>query len=116
MFDFEKLQVYQKAKINHKNLIKFLKHNKEISKSTRDQLSRASESVVLNIAEGAGKFSKKDKANFYLIARGSVFECVSVLQILLDQQLIHDTIYQDFYNNFEEIAKILTKMILNLGK
>ncbi len=37
----------------------------------RDQLTRASTSIVLNLAEGAGKVSKADKRRFYLTARGS---------------------------------------------
>jgi len=41
----------------------------------RDQLHRASISVVLNIAGGAGRFSAPDKARFSAIARGSATEC-----------------------------------------
>src|SRR5687768_10175139 len=41
----------------------------------RDQLSRASVSIVLNIAEGAGRRSRRDKARFYSMARGSAAEC-----------------------------------------
>ena len=36
----------------------------------RDQLTRASTSIVLNLAEGAGKVSKADKRRYYLTARG----------------------------------------------
>jgi hypothetical protein len=41
----------------------------------RDQLDRASVSIVLNIAEGSGRFTPAEKAHFYLIARGSAMEC-----------------------------------------
>jgi len=43
----------------------------------RDQLSRASASVILNTAEGAGRRSRRDKARFYGIARGSAMEAAA---------------------------------------
>ena len=46
-----------------------------------DQLSRASTSIALNIAEGAGEFSGKDKARFYRIALRSATECAAVYDV-----------------------------------
>ena len=71
MFDFEKLNVYIKAKQFNKSITTFLDENK-VDKVTHDQLRRASFSIMLNIDEGAGRFTNKDKRNFYVIARGSV--------------------------------------------
>ena len=45
----------------------------------RDQLDRASSSVVLNVAEGAGRTTTPDKRRFYLIARGSAYECAAII-------------------------------------
>jgi len=47
-----------------------------------DQLDRASLSVALNIAEGAGRSTPRDQARHYAIARGSAFECLAVLDLL----------------------------------
>ena len=52
-----------------------------------DQLRRASTSVVLNIAEGAGEFAPADKARFYRMARRSAIECAAVLDIAARLQL-----------------------------
>ena len=58
-----------------------------------DQLRRASLSIPLNIAEGAGKLTEADKARFYAIARGSAMEsaaildCCRVLQLLSLEQV-----------------------------
>jgi four helix bundle protein len=47
-----------------------------------DQLTRASTSIVLNLAEGAGKHSKADKRRYYLSARGSATESAALLDVL----------------------------------
>ena len=49
----------------------------------QDQLSRASISIALNIAEGAGKFSRPDKRRYYLSASGSGMECAAILDVCL---------------------------------
>ena len=48
----------------------------------RDQMDRASMSVVLNIAEGAGRRLPADKARFYGIARGSAMESAAAFDII----------------------------------
>jgi four helix bundle protein len=54
----------------------------------RDQIDRASVSIVLNIAEGSGRFAPADKAHFYLIARGSAIECLAALALLSARSLV----------------------------
>ena len=97
MFDFEKLKVYQDAKSLNKEILRFLKENKQIDPYIRDQLKRASISIVINIAEGSGKFSRADKRNFYTIARGSVYECVSLIELITDEENITKERFADFY-------------------
>ncbi len=47
-----------------------------------DQLERAGQSIILNIAEGAGRHARADKRRFYETAKGSATECASILDIL----------------------------------
>lgn len=110
MFDFQKLEVYQKTKSLNKEILMFLKP-KEVDPYIKDQLKRASLSININIAEGSGRFSKADKKHFYTIARGSVYECVSLLEILKDQRMIDDAVYLRFYNQYEIISKMLLGLI-----
>lgn len=111
MFDFEKLDVYKKAKELNKEVLRFLKENKQIDFYVRNQLHRASISIVINIAEGSGKFSRADKKNFYTTARGSTYECVSLFEIIAEENQINKKRFQDFYYKFETISKMLLGLI-----
>ena len=53
----------------------------------RDQLRRASLSVVLNISEGAGQRSRAQKRRFYGIARGSATESAAIVDVLRVSQV-----------------------------
>ncbi|MDN5200165.1 four helix bundle protein [Fulvivirgaceae bacterium BMA10] len=110
MFDFEKLLVYQKAKVFNHKVREFIRNNK-IDTSSKNQLQRAALSIVLNIAEGSGRSSSADKRNFYIIARGSVFECVAIFDFLREEQLMNVSTFDVFYKNCEELSKMLFGMI-----
>ncbi len=55
--------------------------NLNLKGNLKNQFDRASSSIVLNLAEGSGKFSQRDKCRFYKIAFGSLRECQSILTI-----------------------------------
>jgi four helix bundle protein len=114
MFDFEKLEVYQKAKAFNSQVIKFITDNKKLEKAYSDQLRRASFSIMLNIAEGTGRFSNADRCNFFIIARGSVFECAAIFNYLLDACILKEDHYRSFYDQAEELSKMLFALIKNL--
>ncbi|HVK61463.1 MAG TPA: four helix bundle protein, partial [Bdellovibrionales bacterium] len=82
-FTFEKLEVYKHAidwVKESENIIERSRHG--MSRTLADQLSRASLSIPLNIAEGNGRWHAGDKRQFFWIARGSVFECVPIIDVL----------------------------------
>ena len=58
-----------------------------LNRIVRDQLERASLSVVLNIAEAGGRRSRRDKARYYAIARGSATEVAALLDVLALRRL-----------------------------
>ena len=113
MFDFEKLTVYKKAKIFNAGIRAFIKA-KRLDNTTNDQLRRAAFSVVLNLAEGSGRFTKPDRRNFYIIARSSVFECIAILDVLKDEAMVEESVFNSFYNQGEELSRIIFTMIANL--
>jgi four helix bundle protein len=113
MFDFQKLNVYQKAKVFHSSNRELIKTHK-VDSISKNQLSRASLSIPLNIAEGAGKFSKPDRANYYTTARASLFECVAILDILRDEKIIEESVFSSSESNADELSRMLFAMIRNL--
>jgi four helix bundle protein len=116
MFEFEKLIVYQKAKLFDQNVLSFVYTNSSIDKIITNQLKRATLSISLNIAEGTGRNSKADRRNFYVIARGSTFECVAIFDILKDRKNINTDVYSDFYKKAEELSMMLFAMIKKLSQ
>ena len=114
MFDFQKLEVYKKAKAFHVSSKNIILENK-FDRYVNDQLGRASFSIPLNIAEGSGKFTKKDRRKYFTIARASVFECVAVLDILSDQSNIKEKEFDELLKNADELSRILFVMIRNLS-
>lgn len=112
MFDFEKLIAYQKAReVNRK--IQNILVNKKINSFIRDQLYRASVSVVINIAEGTGKLSKNDRKNFYVISRGSVFETASLLEMICDEGMIPEEELRLLKLDLEEVSRLLSGLIVS---
>jgi len=115
MFDFQKLDVYQKAKAFCKEITEVLK-SKNFDRVTNDQLRRSSFSIMLNIAEGSSRFSNKDSKNFMVIARGSVFERVAILEYLNEMRELKEESYIHYVENSEEISKMLFSFIKKLDK
>lgn len=95
-FDFQKLEVYKKAKNYHSSALRIIEEN-QFPNYTNDQLARASFSIVLNIAEGSGRFSKRDRRHFYVISRSSLWECSAILDILKDENHINIVTFNQFY-------------------
>jgi four helix bundle protein len=77
----------------------------------RSQLDRASLSILLNIAEGAGRRSGPDKASFYTIARGSATECAGILDALVVRGLVGAGCRKEARTLLIRIVQMLTRLI-----
>ena len=115
MFDFQKLDVYQKAKTFCKEITEVLQ-DKDFDRITNDQLRRASFSIILNIAEGSSRFSNRDRKNFLVIARGSAFECVAILEYLFEMKDLNQETFNQYVGDLEEISRMLFGLIRKLEK
>jgi four helix bundle protein len=76
----------------------------------RDQLDRASVSIVLNLAEGAGRRSARDKAHFFAIARGSATECAAILDLLLARGLLTPPDHRQGRGLLIRVVQMLTRL------
>ena len=112
MFSHEKLHVYQRSiewlAMSSEIVIALPKGNADLS----NQLRRASLSIPLNIAEGAGKVSVPDKKRFYAIARGSALECAAVLDAVQVLKLCRSADLLEGKRILYQIVSMLSKLCL----
>jgi four helix bundle protein len=111
-FDHEKLDVYREA-IDFCGWVGEFLAAISAKAAAKDQLDRASTSIPLNIAEGNGKFSARDRARFLEMARGSALECAACLDVLLVRKL---TTEQRVENQKEKLARIVQMLVGLLKK
>jgi four helix bundle protein len=109
-FDHEKLDVYREA-IVFRGWAGELLNSIAAKAAAKDQLDRASTSIPLNIAEGNGKFSGKDRARFLEIARGSTLECAACLDVLVARRLATLEQIETAKENLARIVQMLMGML-----
>lgn len=114
-FEHEKLDVYKAA-------IEFVGVAGDIVESLpqghghiSDQLLRASTSVALNLAEGAGEFAPAEKARFYRIARRSATESAAILDVCRIRKLIDPEPLSTGRDILLRVVAMLTRMVLKCG-
>ena len=111
-FDHERLDVYQESIAFCGWVGEFLVAI-SAKAAAKDQLDRASTSIPLNIAEGNGKFSSKDRARFFEMARGSALECAACLDVLRVRKLASE---EQVVLSKERLARIVQMLIGLLRK
>jgi four helix bundle protein len=107
MFDFEKLDVYSHLRKLNKEVLKFLFSNNAIDPYIKDQWKRATIGAAVNLAEGVGRISDTEKKQFFTVARGFIFECVSLMHIVSDNGHINESEFTSFYEQYETVSKML---------
>jgi four helix bundle protein len=81
-----------------------------------DQLRRASVSIMANIAEGFGRRSDKEFANFLNMAYASAAECQSHLYVALDIEYISKPVFDQLYLQFTDISKMTISLSHHLRR
>ena len=109
MFNFEKLEVWQRA-IDFADLIYNATRGFPVDErfGLTNQLRRAAVSISSNIAEGSSRSSKTDFSRFIEIATGSVFEAVSQAFVARRQSLFSEDQFREIYTDAEELSRMLS--------
>jgi len=104
---FEEIKAWQKAREITK-MIYSVTRNEKFARdfSLLDQMKRAAISVMANIAEGHGRRTNTEFANFLNIARGSAIELQSHLYVAFDQSYITESEFDKTYEILDEVSKM----------
>jgi|APEBP8051072266_1049373.scaffolds.fasta_scaffold07027_2 four helix bundle protein len=109
---FTDMIVWQKARLLFKELYELMRNSKDYF--LRDQILRATLSISNNIAEGFGRYSKKEYIQFLNIARGSANEVESMLFILQDVSSIEKTKLIELQGILSDIRNMINALIQTL--
>ena len=112
---FEDIQAWQKARLATKTVY-LITSQGDFAKDfgLRDQIRRSTVSIMANIAEGHGRRSDAEFANFLNIARASVAETQSHLYIALDLNYINQDDFNQIYEMLNEVSRMIMSLIKHL--
>ena len=109
---FEDIMAWQKAKLMTVMIYGLFEQCKDFC--FKDQIQRASVSVMNNIAEGFERKTNNEFKQFLFIAKGSCGEVRSMLYLSKELKKIDETCFNDLFNQSEEISKMLSGLIKTL--
>lgn len=109
---FEEIIAWQKAREMTRIIYRLFQTNRDYG--FRDQIQRASVSIMNNIAEGFERKGNKEFKNFLFIAKGSCAEVRSMLYLALDLKYISHAQLNDLVVRTMEISRMLSGFIKTL--
>jgi four helix bundle protein len=110
MFDFEKLEVYQLMKEQHNKVMLMLRQNDQMDRQVHDHWKNAMLLAVMNLVQASARVNSNEKRDLITISRGYIFECSSLLDLVKSTNGISAVMYQEVYDNYERISKMLLGM------
>jgi four helix bundle protein len=111
IFDHDRLDVYRVSSDYVASSFAIANELNGSHRHARDQWLRAAQSIPLNIAEGNGKRSLKDRSRFLDIARGSALECAAIQGILAATHGLNDNSHDKLKRVLHRIVSMLTRLI-----
>ena len=116
LFSFQELKVWHKAIQFAEEVIRMVDNLKASRKHYRliEQLESSSTSVAMNIAEGKGRQTTKEFIQFLYIARGSLFETLTLLTVYQRMGWIEKERTEKLFRLAEEIVKMINTLIKSM--
>lgn len=112
MFVFEKFEAWRRSVDLADTLLEYSEQlPQSYQRSLGEQLQRASLSVPTNLAEGTGRNGIRERIHFYGIARASLYECVNLLVICKKRRFISVEVYDQYYQEADQISAIISSVI-----
>jgi len=117
-FGYEDLDVWNKAVEFAVQVIEVVEDISTDRKHYRllEQIEASSASISMNIAEGKGRFSKKEFVQYLYISRGSLYETMTLLEIFRRKGWISEKSFSEFEQRGKEIASMLKGLINSISK
>jgi len=109
---FEEITAWQKSKELNIIIYKIFSNCKDFS--FKNQIERASVSIMNNIAEGFERQTNREFKNFLYISKGSCGEVRSMISLAIELKYIDENNFKDVYDKCVEISKILSGFIKTL--
>ncbi len=114
---FHDLEIW---KLSHQLVLEVYKISKMFPKEENfritSQLLRAAYSMPSNIAEGMGRYTRKEFVNFLTIARGSVEECKYFILLAKDLGYLTEQIYNELTLKYDSLGKMINSLINSLKR
>ena len=109
---FEDIKAWQKARGLVKSVYEITSKGDFVRDySLREQIRRASISVMSNIAEGFSRQTDKEFIQFLHVAKGSTSEVQSQLYLALDLKYISEATFKELYELLEEIIRLISGFV-----
>jgi four helix bundle protein len=116
-FAYENLEVWSKAVDFAVEVIDLVEDVSTDRKHYRllEQIEASSTSVSMNIAEGKGRFSKKEFIQYLYVSRGSLYETMTLLEVFRRKKWISDEAYSQLESSGKEIASMIKGLINSIS-
>jgi four helix bundle protein len=111
---FEDIVVWQKARVFSVEIYNTFRYCRDYA--FKDQIQRATVSIMNNIAEGYERKGDREFRKFLYISKGSSAEVRSMLFLSLDLRYIDKNKFESLHDQSLEISKMLSGFIKKLNQ